>query len=583
MFFYYEHIFSNEQVFNFQVIDDNQPLSNPGRDILYIKKEKQYLVNLSFSDKRLLLIGDPVFDQNIKLSALLSTKGELVPSELIETVRGHYNWFFINGHDFYCGSSFGAIFPVYYAIRSSGVVICSSSLFLANALSVERKDRKNLLERLLFNYPLFGSTWWKELKLLDTHHCLSLSDSAFKVTKYLSIEEYFGSVQYRNRKALNHLVDLFGEETQRFFPDELFAVSFTGGFDGRTLVAAAMQSKKEFFTYSFGKPGVSDIEIPAQHSKKIGINYDPIYLDEKYVNEDAFNAALAFSHLTEYNGNLHRPHYQYAVKHLSKKVDFMITGNFGSELFRALHNPGVMMSESLIDIFSSPNNAWKDKVINKVQSWEKDLFKDEVESIIEDIDQYLTSLDGMSLNHRFYVFVYSEIFRKYFGPEILMQSHYLNNRTPFLNLHFIRALNKTLWSGVHAQIFEKKKVQRMKGQIFYSAFIKKSCPALYYLKTSKGYSPADVFEPSRLPVLIAGFLNKKYLGRPEVDDNADGVFFVNHHKQLLDEFINRFDENLKPFFIRGNRDIEAGENIEYWLKMYSIAMGWSSHASAISV
>lgn len=277
--------------------------------------------------------------------------------------------------------------------------------------------------------------------------------------------------------------------------------------------------------------------------------------------------------LTEYNGNYGRPHYQYAAKALGQQVDYLVTGNFGSELFRALHQPGVMMSENLIRIFSSSDDSWKDHLRRPQPDWDIAFFQNELDALIDQIERYLQPMQGWDANQRFYHFVFNEIFRKYFGPELIMQSNYLNNRTPFLSLPFFRALNETAWSGVHARLFEKVKSKRLKGQLFYAAFIRHTDPQLYRLPTSKGYSPADVLESWRLPRLLTGVLWQKFAKRPEHDTNAVDAFFQYNQAQLLHLIKPETDVILHGVGLV-NRITQQNGNLEQAIKYLSIAAGW---------
>ena len=120
-----------------------------------------------------------------------------------------------------------------------------------------------------------------------------------------------------------------------------------------------------------------------------------------------------------------------------------MTGNFGSELFRALHLPGMMMTSQLLDVFSSPDSAWQERLKAKVRAWSGEVYLRECDELIEDLYEYLQN-SGLKGNQRFYRFVYEELFRKYLGPEMLLQSACLNNRTAFLNDSLIREINQTI-------------------------------------------------------------------------------------------------------------------------------------------
>ena len=272
--------------------------------------------------------------------------------------------------------------------------------------------------------------------------------------------------------------------------------------------------------------------------------------------------------LTEYNGNLGRPHYRYAAEALSEKTRYIATGNFGSELFRALHIPGVMMSRPLIDVFSAPDDSWKDILRAETAIWGRDTFAEETDALIADLEAYLRQSEGMDPNHRFYIFVFGEIFRKYFGPELIMQSHFLNNRTPYLNLHFFKALNQTIWSGVHSRLFEKMKSKRMKGQLFYATFLRHADRLLYTLPTTKGYSPADVYEPWRMPMLAGGVLTRKYLKKD--------AFFSRYHRAISGEWnaAEMPSPEIRAMLAGAPSEISGGKYFEKWIKLYSILYGW---------
>ena len=232
-------------------------------------------------------------------------------------------------------------------------------------------------------------------------------------------------------------------------------------------------------------------------------------------------------------------------------------------------------------IFAAADDSWKDFLRQKTRNVNPAFFDEELEALIEDISTYLEKMKDWEPNHRFYYFVFNEIFRKYFGPELVMQSHYLNNRTPFLNLQFFQELNRTKWSGVHARLFEKVKSKRMKGQMFYATFIRNANAGMYHLKTNKGYSPADVLEKTRLPLLLSRVVLHKYIWNKEIDDNAVRAFFEKYRPALA-EHLNL--ESVSPYkkdFLHPAGPERAGEaGLDQHIKMYSIAAGWDAAGKA---
>lgn len=583
MFFYLENRFTNNppgvnilppEAKEFQALQEHT---------LHLQAGKQRIESLQMpGGGRLLLLGDPVFQKRENPAESLCTPDGLLDLRaLYAEIRGHYNWFYVQPGALSCGNSFGALFPVYYQIRNDRILLSSSVFFLGRKLEHAVPDRRHLLERLLFNYPFFQSTGLSGIRLLETHRRIRISETGARVDAPFAVEDYFGSGQENSGESLMRLTELFESETRLFLPDAPFAVSFTGGFDGRTLVAAARKAgRSNFFTYSFGMPGESDVSFPAAQSKALGIPFLPVYLDNDYVERHALESAWAFMRGSEFNGNFGRPHYHHAARILAGKTNFILTGNFGSELFRAMHNPGVMMSEALIRIFTVRDNSWKDFLRESAGKQAATFFQVEMDALIADLEQYLAEKKELDPNQRFYVFVLEEIFRKYFGPELVMQSHYLCNRTPYLSFRFFRALNETVWSGVHARLFEKQKNKRLKGQIFYSAFLQGADRQFYRLPTNKGYSPADVLEKWRRPLLLAKVARQKFFRRETGDSNAVETWFTRYYSDLMRkigprEYPELLLSGLASFL---DKDSPEPDTMEKTIHYSSLAAAWAAAA-----
>lgn len=564
------------------------PLKQARPQTLYLYAGAQSIEVLDLPDgSRLYLLGDPIFGDRQRAAGRVTDwhSGTLSLRALYNEVRGHYYWFLLKEGLLRCGTSFGGIYPLYWQKDGKQVYVCTSSFYLARRHDPGELNRRNLLERLLFNYSLFNSTWWTNIQLLGSHRWLTLGAEGAREERALGLENYFGHGFLSGHDVLDELTEVFERESRLFLPPEPFAVSLTGGFDGRTLVAAARQAyRDDFFTYSFGMPGESDVALPARQSQQLGIPYLPIYLDDTYVREHALRSALGFMQRSEYNGNLGRPHYFYAAEVLAKRTRFILTGNFGSELFRAMHHPGVMMTQALIQVFETPDDSWKDFLRKAAGRQVAMHFRTELDSLISDFEHFLRARADMDINQQFYCFVLEEIFRKYFGPELAMQSHVLCNRTPYLSLPFFEALNKTVWSGLHARLFDKQKNRRMKGQMFYSAFLRRTDQQLYRLLTNKGYSPADVLETWRRPVLATRVALQKFFRKEVGDSNAVEAYFRRYQHELLN-YIRPEDH---PALLQSGiaylmesglsrNAVSLGELIH----LYSVAAGWTAAAQPV--
>lgn len=484
--------------------------------------------------ERLELLGDPVIRDPARFPAVaLGSDGRVDGSRLFDAAPGHYYWFHWKDDTLECGSSFCGLLPMFFSERNGRLDIASLATGIAASHGRIADDRAWLLERTLFNYPLFDRTPWKGIRRLPAHSKLVVTPEVVKEERFFRVEDHFGDGAGRTAVDMDHLCDMFSDECELMIPARDFALSFTGGFDGRTLLAAALAlGRKDFTTYGFGSPGESDIVLPGMQARMLGLPYRSVLLDDKYVREDALKAALTFMELSGQEGNLGRPHYLHAAELLSKQHPYLVTGNFGSELFRALHTPGEMMTGHLIDAFSPVDDAWRSRLFAAAGP----AFAHEAAEVVDTLAAYLAEVADRSPSRRFYRFVFDELLRKYFGPEIMVQSHFLRNRTPFLSLRFVKAVHHTEWAGVHARLFEQDRSRRMRGQKFYAAFLRRASPRLYHMRTNKGYMPVDLDRSWRLPLLVARSLWKRILVAEHPDSNAVGALLNLHRAAILERY-----------------------------------------------
>lgn len=558
------------------------PQGTKAPNTLYLQRGAQYCYRKSLNRGEFILLGDPVFPKHeLDWNALIGPENQPDLDQLFMQLRGHYYYFYLSADSCCCGSSLSAIYPIYYWQDSGRLWMSSSGASLAEQQPEKKPDVSNLLERLLFNYTFFNTSWWAGIQLLEAHRYLYCTkEGKHTVAGTFEISDYFGAPHQTTKSSLQDLMPVFQQEIECFFPDAPFGISFTGGFDGRTLVAAARKAGRVFSSYSFGRPGSSDIQFPLRQSPALNIPYTPIYLDEPYLHEKALDNAYEFVGASEFNGNFGRPHYTYAAQQLSNELQFILTGNFGSELFRALHEPGVMISQSTVDVFHANGVEWKDKLRASTAQWDSQFFAEALDQVIARMEAYLEPRKDWDPNHRFYHFVFTDLFRKYFGPELIMQSRYFNNRTPYLSLPWIQTLNQTIWSGVHARLFEKQLNKRMKGQMFYSSFLRYADKKMYYQTTNKAYSSADVLEWWRLPLLVGKVVLHKYIKEREENENGSQDFLHLFHRKIAGQWpTSTWPSFLQQALQQSFLEIPQGKKMDHWIKLYSILQGW--HATQL--
>ena len=481
------------------------------------------------SKKVIIIIGDLVVGKNVKRSFELFYQA--VKYNAVHEFGGFFYFIYIDNHRriIKLWSSLFNILPIYYCKENNGVTISSRiDLILRFGDTKNHEiDKQYLLERVLFNYGLFNRTYLKAIKLVGANNYVEIGNNHFCEPSCLDIVDLFHSEFNKGQAVLTALSEKFIDLTEKYLPESNFAVSFTGGFDGRTLVAVSMNHQKDFFAYSFGAPESEDVSIPMVQSGKIPLEFKPIYLSGSYIENKSYDCGKDLITKTEGAASFARAHYVYAARILSEMTNYIITGNFGSELFRAMHNPGVMVSRELITFFDPrSNDNWKVALTcsKKLNFFRKDSIKNELYGVIEDLEGYKQSFKGLETNRFFYTYVLGEIFRKYFGPEIVMQQFFLTNRTPFLDFGFIVELFRSYYCGVYSDFFTNNPLKRYKGQLLYAYIIKKACPVLLSMKTGKGYPPEALLTLRGKLELLTNLITKKVKAARKGPEDPQAVY-----------------------------------------------------------
>jgi len=404
---------------------------------------------------------------------------------------------------------------------------------------------------LLFNYPFKNNTIYQEIQMLSGNHYLRIDKTGTKEIGHTDMLDWMVQEPAPVAKAKDHLVEVLNNRFDAYMPDEEFYLSFTGGFDGRTILSRALVKNKKFTAYSFGTKTSPDITIPMGQSKKLGINFQPFYLDNEIYARKSLECGLELVETTSSLSNFARAHYVFAAKQISETNKFIITGNFGSELFRAFHTTGVMVTPFLFQLFNTRNieHFLETYSYPELSALNLDNFKDEFSSLKEDIlSTEWFSRQGFTKNQLFYKYVFEEIFRKYFGAEIIMQSKYLYNRTPYLDYTLIKEIMKTELAGVYSDFYENNPAKRLKGQLLYALCIKKNSERLYKMKTGKGYSPKSIISPAGKVFLVWNLIAKTVLKRKQQNDEFGVLKAFNLNKNYFTGI--QFDGNLfkKPDF-----------------------------------
>lgn len=454
--------------------------------------------------------GDPI--EPADLGDCLQKEPKI--SKIIDNVRGHFYYLLLSrkSGDIVMGNSLFSILPVYYSSEGDSLVLSENAIRL-NEYSRKRSiSRRFILETVLFNYPVFDQGPFEGIKLLPCNSSISVSGGKWRIEKHTRIEDHMAGRPASWRGSLEMMSDAFLKEAGHFLPGAHYFTSLTGGFDGRTLVAAGLSLKRNFSCYSFGSSSSRDVEIARGLCQAAGVEFVHVNLDDSYRRDVSRECGLEFIRNASGTATFARAHYLHAAKTLAHKAEYIVTGNFGSEVLRAAHVPGAVISPNLSRLFSA--TALEDGIrsieaCDEFEYLNRESFKDEWGELQGDLTRlpcFCSEYGSLSKNQQFYMFVFEEIFRKYFGAEMVNQFLYIKNRTPFLGWDFVKAILQTRLAGVHSNYFERNPMKRFKGQVLYADIIHKAYPAFGCMLTDKGYRPDDLFTIKGKLRILGGYL-----------------------------------------------------------------------------
>ena len=416
-------------------------------------------------------------------------------------------------------SSMMSILPVYYASLKDTLILSSR----ADAIVQSNRDgfsvsRKYILEHLIFGYGFLNDTLFNEIKLLPANSAIELDNGKWRVSQHTLVKDLFDNTPKPWKDSVEEITDLFIERIADYFPEKKYYSSLTGGLDGRTVLAAGLARGKEITAYSYGAESDKDIYIPRDICRAINLPYRAFILDKDYAKQYFLDDARAANRITEGNLRFSRATYLLLAREISRESEFMLSGNFGSELFRTPRKPGNMIAQVVFAMYGTDSDSELADIFRNLpvlRYLEQELFKNELEELITECLEYRNSvLKTHSKIQGFYIYLFEEVFRKYFGPELILENQYITNRTPFLDFKFMERALRSELAGCNSEYVTENPFNRYKGQVVYPYIIKKTYPELLKYKLDREYSPADFLTAvGKLKIAYGFVLRKLFIDR----------------------------------------------------------------------
>jgi asparagine synthetase B (glutamine-hydrolysing) len=457
------------------------------------------------------------------------------------------------------------VLPLYYSFKDNLLIISSSvRMMLESGFVSNEYNELALIQQLIFDYTLGTKTFFKNIFRIDNGTIYLFGGKGKEEKKYWCVEELYNEKLLSKADSLEMLSIQLHQNTNLYCSDsKKLLVALTGGFDGRANLALLDKNPDDFLCYSYGMPGSRQVEVPKLIAEKLKINYTPVLLDEKYENEHD----LCTTEAIEYSNGcapILRSNYPFAYKNLNSYSKIILTGLFGSEVMRPLHNIGIMMNDYSEKLFMSDSN--KDVLREILRDAKRknylknNLIDDNSEELIEEIDsEYFSKFKSFDKTLRFFFFIIQEGIRKYFSQEIQIERVYVTTRFPFFDDDFVRLMYKTPFAGMYNGFLGKSKFKRRKGQLLYAYIYKKFKPELGKTVLDRGYKPDDLLKPFPLNFfsIYQGVKNTKSYKKLKGNDTFNSEKWT---RNFINDSLNKYPNDSSIF---GNGIKESYENKSY--------------------
>lgn len=395
-------------------------------------------------------------------------------------------------------TSRSAVSPFYYSYENGKLYFATSAAEIVRSLPGSQSiDAAAVVETILFNFPMGERTFFCNIHRASPGSVISFSSEGISRSRYWDPRDLYGHNLLDCDEAVELGSMLLHKSVNLTASDQTkICASFTSGFDSRALRSVLEKDRNDVLLYSFGIPGSINVEIPKRICEKLGYHFLPIYLDKEY--EDAFSE-FAWQTITLSDGLVvQRANYPYAFKKISAFSRFVLTGLFGSEFLRTFQNLGTVVSKEFDRINRSTEPVFElRQLLSELRTnsyLNPEIIDSSAAGVETDVEEWFSWSRDFSPDQRLYLYLISEVDRKYFGAEISTERVYATTRFPFFDDEFVEFLFTAPFAGPHSKTIKPTVKNRFDSQKFYAHIIQKYKPELLSYTTDHGYPPGDLLK-----------------------------------------------------------------------------------------
>lgn len=433
-----------------------------------------------------------------------------------------------------------------YYFSTSNMLYVSNNLNHFKYLNL-RYNSNAFYQKILFSYVLSDDTFISGVKRLNPGSVLQFNNNSLTVNNEYNINALFENLG-NDKFSVEKYIYLFNKsvkEKSEYINN--INVSFTGGFDGRTIISSLLNQNIDFNSYSFGKYNGENTRVPMAISKKIGVKYEPIYLEDEYEKNYVDNAkqVIYFSDGMSFN---ERANYIYAFRKLSKKSNYVLSGLVGGETLRPVHLRTDYINENYYQIIYLNNSGLIDKLFKElndkkyIRKCDSEIIGN-IKDLISDRRKYIQIFRNMNNGYLFYLADLMSLgFRMYYGTEIHYERQFANNLTPFYDIDILEYILSTDYINVFKNAFKNSKMLRWSGQKIYAQVIQRNYKDLNRYPVDRGYPPVYLLNLLKLPAVPVLYYIRKKRRNNHIDFDES-----KWSKLFLNNFLNENNEDKTIF------------------------------------
>jgi len=435
------------------------------------------------------------------------------------------------------------LLPIYYGIAKETLIV-SSNLSLMKKFFSNINERV-ILEKLLFNYPITDETFFDGVKFLTGRKILSFNKSHnLKIIDLFSLENFIFNDRYRDFDQ-DEFIEIFNDSVLKRYNSisGIPYVSLTGGFDGRSIVSTLLKYNLDFKSYSFGKFGGENTQVPLSIAKKINIDYKPIYLEDDYLEKYsrfALSTVLASDGLSDFE----RANYQFAFNCLDDDTaNAILTGLVGGEIFAPIKigEGNDAVSWNYYNLILNNNYVQKDQKIqlsNKIENYldiDTSLFLKEINEIIHLRREKLNKYYNEPFNYLKYFYDLIKFgFPRFYGAEIHTTRFLKSNLPPMYDLDILKYLLETKHKKNYKLAFQNENpILRLNNRKLQALIINKNYPPLARIPVDRSFSPHDLLHKYKLPIVAFKYLSRRKKVNNSPKEFTSDIWSNELYKDLL--------------------------------------------------